>query len=121
MATGQKVLRLYHQNIRGLTNKTEELTTQWTTQFTHLLCFTEHHLNESEINNVYIKHYTLGASYCRQSRTHGGVGIFMHNTLSYSAISLNKLCNDYDLEACAIKLIISTNILYTMHLQTSSR
>jgi hypothetical protein len=33
-------LRLYHQNIRGLTNKTEELTTHWTTQYPHLLCFT---------------------------------------------------------------------------------
>jgi hypothetical protein len=39
-------LRLYHQNIRGISNKTDELTTQWTTQFPHLLCFTEHHLKD---------------------------------------------------------------------------
>jgi hypothetical protein len=59
-ATNKKMsdkLRLYHQNIRGLNNKIEELTTQWTTQFLHLLCFTEHHLSESEINYIYIYIY----------------------------------------------------------------
>jgi len=81
-------LRLYHQNIRGISKKTEELTTQWATQFPHLLCFTEHHLKDSELTHISIEHYTLDASYCRQSRTHGGVGIFVHNTLSYSTINL---------------------------------
>jgi exonuclease III len=56
----------------------------------------------------------LGASYCRHSRTHGGVGIFVHNSLSYSTINLNKVCDDHDFEACAIKLIISTNIYYIL-------
>jgi len=87
-------LQLYHQNIRGLHNKTEELTTQWTKHFPHLLCFTEHHLKETEINNIHIENYTLGASYCRHSRTHGGVGIFVHNSLSYTTINLNKIGND---------------------------
>ena len=32
-------LRLYHQNIRGISKKTEELTTQWATQFPHLLFY----------------------------------------------------------------------------------
>jgi len=103
-------LRLYHQNIRGISKKIEELTTQWATQFPHLLCFTEHHLKDSELTHISIEHYTLGASYCRQSRTHGGVGIFVHNTSSYSTINLNKFCNDHDLEACAIQLIILPNI-----------
>jgi hypothetical protein len=36
----------------------------------------------------------------------------MHNTLSYSTVNVNKICNDYNLEACTIKLITSTNIYY---------
>ena len=103
-------LRLYHQNIRGISKKTEELTTQWATQFPYLLCFTEHHLRDSELTHISIEHYTLGVSYCRQSRTHGGVGIFVRNTLSYSTINRNQFCNDHDLEACAIQLIILPNI-----------
>jgi hypothetical protein len=38
----------------------------------------------------------------------------MHNTLSYSTINLNKLHNDHDLEACAIKLIIPSNIYHIL-------
>ena len=38
----------------------------------------------------------------------------MHNTLSFSTINLNKICNEYDFEACAIKLIISTNIYFIL-------
>ena len=47
-------LQIYHQNSRGLHNKIDELTTQWTVH-PHLLCFTEHHLKESEITNLHIK------------------------------------------------------------------
>jgi len=36
--------------------------------------------------------------------------IFVHNTIIYSTINLNKFCNDHDLEACAIQLIILPNI-----------
>jgi len=107
-------LQLYHQNIRGLHNKIDELTTQWTNHCPHLLCLTEHHLKEFKINNVHIENYTLGASNCRHSRTHGGVGIFVHNSLSYTAINLNKIGNDYDFETCAIKLMVSTNTYHIL-------
>ena len=61
-----------------------------------------------------INNYALGASYCRHSRTHGGVGIFVHNSISYVTINLNKIGNDYDFEACAIKLMLSTNIYHIL-------
>jgi len=107
-------LQVYHQNIRGLHNKIDELITQWTNHCPHLICLTEHHLKEFEINNVHIENYTLGASHCRHSGTDGGVGIFVHNSLSYTAINLNNIGNDYDFEACAIKLMVSTNIYHIL-------
>jgi hypothetical protein len=39
-------LRIYHQNIRGLRNKADELLSQWVSQSPHILCITEHHLNQ---------------------------------------------------------------------------
>jgi exonuclease III len=108
------ILQLYQQNIRGLHNKTEELTTQWTTHSPHILCFTEHHLKEFEIINTHITNYSLGPSYCRHSRTHGRVGIFVHNTLAYSTINLNNICNNNDYEACAVKLDISPNTYHIL-------
>ena len=79
-------LRIFHQNIRGLRNKIKELTIHLSSHVPHILCFTEHHLKESEINNTCINYYNLGASYCINSCKLGGVGIFVHNTLSYTSV-----------------------------------
>jgi hypothetical protein len=37
-------LLIYRQNIRGLQIKIDELSILWSTNFPHILCFTEHHL-----------------------------------------------------------------------------
>jgi len=74
-----------------------------------VLCFTEHHLKEFEINNTCINNYNLGAYYCRKNRKFGGVGIFVHDTLSCTPIDLTKYCNEQDLEACALKFKILNN------------
>jgi len=48
---------IYHQNIRGLQNKTDELSMLWSTNFPHVLCFTEHHLRNDELNCIHIYIY----------------------------------------------------------------
>jgi hypothetical protein len=58
-------LRIYHQNIRGVRNKIEELLMPWSSNFPHFLCLTEHHLGNDEINSLYIDSFNLGAKYCR--------------------------------------------------------
>jgi hypothetical protein len=42
-------LRIYHQNIRALNTKTDELLSQWGSQSPHIFCLTEHHSNKAEI------------------------------------------------------------------------
>jgi hypothetical protein len=46
-------LRIFHQNIRGLHRKVDELSTQWLKFPPNILCFTEHHLKDYEIINKY--------------------------------------------------------------------
>jgi len=41
-------LTIFHQNIRGLYNKTDELVNSWTTVSPHILCLTEHHLHNHQ-------------------------------------------------------------------------
>jgi exonuclease III len=94
--------------MRGPHSKVDKLTTHWLNHFPHILCITEHHLTDFEIGNICIKRYNLGAFYCRKSRKHCGVSIFVHDTLTYINIDLNKYCSESDLEACALKLKIST-------------
>jgi hypothetical protein len=70
------VFKIYHQNICGLLNKTSEIYAHLHPEFPQILCFTEHHLTYSQIENLTIANYTLGTSYCRESFIMGGVCIY---------------------------------------------
>jgi hypothetical protein len=82
-------IRVYHQNIRGLKDKTNEIVSYLYPLFPHLLCITEHHLDHSVLHHTYIEHYNLGAGYCRQTLRQGGVCIFVHDTINYLNVNLN--------------------------------
>ena len=45
--------------------------------FPHILCFPEHHLKKSELDQINVDGYRLGAAYCRQVIKRGGVCIFV--------------------------------------------
>jgi hypothetical protein len=49
-------LIIFYQNIRGLFKKIDELLNFWTTEFPRILCLTEHHLCDYEINSTCIKY-----------------------------------------------------------------
>jgi hypothetical protein len=60
-------LVIFHQNVRGLYNKIDELLDLGTQDFSHILCLTEHHLYDHEINSTHVNGYTLGPKYCRKN------------------------------------------------------
>lgn len=102
-------LKVCHQNIRGLVGKTQELLCSLLSDLPHIVCLSEHHLKEFEINNILIDNYDLGAKYSRTSYENGGVCIFIHSSIKYNNISLEKYCVEKDIEVCACKLLL-TNI-----------
>lgn len=59
--------RIFHQNIRGLRNKTCELSSALYPDWPHVICLTEHHLNSLEFENCNIDHYKRGIMYCRKT------------------------------------------------------
>ena len=71
----------------------------------------EHDLQEYEISSTHIEHYNLGPTHCREFCKHGGVGISLHETLSFSTTDLSKFCNEQDLEICAVQLNILSSVL----------
>jgi len=83
------------------------MSSQCSTNLPHVLCFTEHHLHDHEINSIYINSFNLGAKYCRVNLKHGGVSIFVHETMPFTTINLSEFCIDQDIEICAIKLHFS--------------
>jgi hypothetical protein len=71
------ILRVFHQNIRGLKYKTDELLSALYPDFPQVLCITEYHMNSLDMNIITIDYYNLGVVYYRNSVTKGGVCIFL--------------------------------------------
>jgi hypothetical protein len=74
----------------------------------HVMCISEHHLNHVQIQLITTDEYKRCTDYCRQSFQKGGVCMYILKKLSFTSINLTKYCKDKDLEACAIKLKLST-------------
>jgi exonuclease III len=95
---------IFHQNVRGLKVKTNELMLQLLTEAPHLICLTEHHLKNYELDVTPISKYKLGANYCRKNLKNGGVCIYIQENLKYTNINLQKHCKEQDMEISAVQL-----------------
>jgi hypothetical protein len=58
-----KSCTVFHQNVSGLLNKSEELVSFLSPDFPQVLCLTELHLKHSEIYFICMDQYTLGAKF----------------------------------------------------------
>jgi len=106
-----KTLKIYHQYIRYLGNKANELYWHLHHDPPHILCLSEHHLNESELQLIHLTNYSLGANYCRKTLLKGDVSIFAYRNLKYKTINIYEYNIDKDIEACAIQLDSAFNKL----------
>ena len=106
--TPDEALQIYHQNIQGLRWKTDEVRDSLYPGLPHVLCFTEHHLNQHEIKLLQIDSYALGASFCRNSFKMGGVCIFVNKNLNFMNIDLQKFSHERDIEAGAVKIFVNS-------------
>jgi exonuclease III len=106
-----EALQIFHQNIQGLRWKSNAVLNFLYPNFPHILCFTEHHLNQHEIELIQIDSYMLGAFFCRNSHKIGGVCIFVNKNLHFINVNLKKFSHDQDIEVGAVKLsVYSLNI-----------
>ena len=87
-----KVLRIYHQNICGLGSKTNDLRVLLHPNLPHILCLTEHHLRQFQIQHVAMDDYILGAEFSRRTFHKGGVCMFIQKCYPYSVINIEKFC-----------------------------
>ena len=102
---------IYHQHIRGLRGKVIELLSQLISTPPQVLFFSEHHMNQDELQHTVIDSYNLGASYCRTLYVKGGVCILVQEGLGCTCCDLAKFCKDKDFEACACKIYLNSKRL----------
>ena len=104
----KNLFKIFHQNIRGLNSKVDELSNSLWPDCPHILCLTEHHLKNFEIDNLPIDRYKLGSKFCRYQFKNGGRGcILVQKDLYVSPISLDNYCKEKDIEVCAVRLKIT--------------
>jgi hypothetical protein len=103
-----EALQIFHQNIQGLRWKFNEVLRSLYPGLSHILCFTEHHLNQQEIELTQIDSYILGASFCRTSLKMGDVCIFVNKNLNFKNVDIEKFLHEQDIEAGAVKLSVNS-------------
>ena len=96
---------LFHQNVQSLTNKIDEfnIILQNNHIDPHFVCFTEHHLKETELSKISLDSYTLATGYRRENSQGGGVCIFTKQKLVFQTIDLSEYCSEKLLEICAVR------------------
>jgi hypothetical protein len=67
MMTFKKAFRIYHQNIRGIKGKIDELMIPLFNEEPNLIFLAEHHSTDHEIDVTHIPKYKLGAKFCRKN------------------------------------------------------
>jgi exonuclease III len=99
-------LHIFHQNIRGLRCKSEELILSFEMDNInpHIVCLSEHHMEEQELLHLTLSGYILGSSFSRKHLERGGVCIFVCKDLNVNKIDISHNCREKDLEICAVEL-----------------
>ena len=70
----------------------------------HIICLTEHHLKDYEIDITCITKYKLCAKYCRKNLKNDNVSICINESLKFTNICLQKYCKEQDIEICVAQL-----------------
>jgi len=123
--------KMFRQNIRGLCNKLNEVYCQLHHDLPHILCLSERHLSESDLQLIHLTNYSLEASYCRKTFLKGSVSMFVYRNLKYNTINTDKYnthkynTHKYnthkDTEVCAIQLGTTFNKLRILTIYRSPR
>jgi exonuclease III len=100
---------IFHQNVREISHKKDELLISLIPHSPQVLCLTQHHLQTDEISMVNLGQYTLEASFCRQTHKQGGVCIYISEDIQFNIINLDQYNSEKDLEICAVNILLPSN------------
>lgn len=71
------------------------------------ICFSEHWQSKAEIEVLHITGYCLGSYFCRQTSSHGGVAIYVRQSVVFRQVNVSNYCRDTN---CEITCIFTNNL-----------
>ena len=87
LTNSKNLFKIFHQNIRGLKSKLDELSNFLFPDYPNIMCLTKHHLKDYEIDNLPTDQFKLGSKFSRHEFKNGGVCVFVHEDLDFFSIS----------------------------------
>ncbi|XP_049842200.1 uncharacterized protein LOC126292312 [Schistocerca gregaria] len=109
---GNNCVNIFHQNIRGLRKKIDELIICFenikNTTEVDVLCLFEHHIT-TQMENVNINGYKLATYFCRDNMEKGGAAIYVKGEHSFKNIETAKFCVEQHIEVCACELKLDSD------------
>jgi hypothetical protein len=83
-------------------------------KFPYILCSSEHHLKQIELEHINLEGYKLSTAHCRKFLLKGGICIFVHKKYNYSNVDRSKYCREQDIDSCALKLELTALNIYVV-------
>jgi hypothetical protein len=117
-ASQMKSVVIYHQNIRNIKNKKEELAIFLNDESNNpdIICISEHHLSESGLLAFSVTGYKRATGFSRNIRRNGRVCILVKDNISYQELELSRLSMEKIFEACAVKITLNKRELCILSL-----
>ena len=71
LTSSKNLFQIIHQNIGGLKSKVDKLPNALFPDYPNIMCLTEHHLKDYEIDNLPIDQFKLRSKFCRHDFKNG--------------------------------------------------
>jgi exonuclease III len=111
--TMHNTLHLFHQNIRGIQHKLDELICMLHSYdlSPHIICITEHYLTEYRLSLFKPDNYCLTSQYLCQLNKGGGVCIYCKPDLDINPVDITQFCLEKVIDTCAAQLKIGNKYI----------
>jgi len=87
LTNSKNLFKIFHQNIRGLKSKVDELSNSLFPDYPNIMCLTEHYLKDYEIDNPPIDRFKLGSKFCRHEFKNWWGDVFLFMKILISSLS----------------------------------
>nr|CAI5834463.1 unnamed protein product [Callosobruchus analis] len=109
-------IKIFHLNIQGIRDKIDSLNMFLNSNNVDIICLSEHWIQQKNVlTQMNIYGYRLVSAYCRPTRIHGGVCMFVKKNIFCKVIDIGSFCLEASAEFCALELSQQNMIIIVVY------